>query len=119
MSYKWSLSGLADAEILRQSKWYLTEAADSGIELASRWNSRLQTALDQLAAAPRRFGFAPENGKWLPQHQIRQMLFRPWNSGVGWRVLYTIDEKAKLVTVLQVRHERRRYLHESEDEDAG
>jgi len=76
----------------------------------------LQTALEKLAVAPHRFGFAPENGEWFPQHQIRQMLFRPWKSGVGWRVLYTIGEESKTVTVLQIRHEHRRYLHESGDE---
>jgi hypothetical protein len=34
------------------------------------------------------------------QQQIRQMLFRPWKSGVGWRVLYTIDEAHKTLTIL-------------------
>ena len=40
------------------------------------------------------------------------MLFRPWKKGVGWRVLYTIDEDHRLVFVFQVHHERRRWLFE-------
>lgn len=68
-----------------------------------------------LPPVPHRFGFAPENGKWLPEHEIRQMLFRPWKSGVGWRVLFTIDEEQKLVTVLQVRHEHRRWFFEADE----
>jgi mRNA-degrading endonuclease RelE of RelBE toxin-antitoxin system len=47
------------------------------------------------------------------------VLARRHESGAGWRVLYTIDESAKLVTVPQIRHERRRYPHEIADEDAG
>ncbi len=53
----------------------------------------------------------------MPEFELRQMLFRPWKSGVGWRVLYTIDEKQKLVTVLQIRHERHPHLHDASDEE--
>ena len=84
--------------------------------MACRWNSGLQTALEKMAQAPHRCGFAPENGKWLPEYEIRQMLFRPWKSGIGWRVLYSIDEEQKLVTVLQVRHEHRRWMFEAASE---
>lgn len=117
MSYRWSLSSAADDGVLRQTAWYLTEIPDGGADLARRWNSLLQTALEKLAVAPTRFGFAPENGQWLPELQIRQMLFRPWKSGAGWRVLYTIDERKKLVTVLQIRHEHRLRMFEAEDEE--
>ena len=53
----------------------------------------------------------------MPEFELRQMLFRPWKSGAAWRVLYTIDEKQKLVTVLQIRHERRRHLHDASNEE--
>jgi hypothetical protein len=32
-------------------------------------------------------------------------------------VLYTIDERKNLVTVLQIRHEHRRRMFEAEDEE--
>jgi hypothetical protein len=53
----------------------------------------------------------------MQQHQIRQMLFCPWKSSVGYRMLYTIDEVPKLVMILQIRHEHRRWLFETEKED--
>jgi hypothetical protein len=73
--------------------------------------------LGKLAVVPEQYGMAPENGKWLPHLAIRQMLFRPWKSGVGWRLLYTVDEAAKKVTVLQIRHEHRRWMFEVEEAD--
>lgn len=115
MSYQWSLSPDADDCIFRQTQWYLVEVTDGGEELATRWIIGLEVALENLAKHPTRHGFAPENGKWLPELQVRQMLFRPWKSGVGWRVLYAIDENAKLVTVLQVRHEHRRWMQDAEE----
>jgi plasmid stabilization system protein ParE len=114
MSYQYSLNDDAEVEVLRQSAWYLSEIPEGGYDMACRWNSGLQTALEKLAKAPHRFGFAPENGEWLPEHEIRQMLLRPWKSGVGWLVLFTIDEEQKLVTVLQVRHEHRRWMFEGD-----
>lgn len=57
---------------------------------------------------------AAENGRWHPEVVIRRMLFRPWKSGVGWRVLFTVDEIRQVVTVLQVRHEHRPLLEEGE-----
>ncbi len=117
MSYRWSLSPAADDEILRQTQWYLDEVTDGGREIAARWNSGLELALEKLVKHPHRFGLAPENGKWLPDLETRQMLFRPWKSGVGWRVLFTIDEAAKLVTVVQVRHDHRLWMQDCGTED--
>ena len=115
MSYQWSLSPEAEEAIFRQMQWYLLEVGDGGAELASRWSKGLETTLEKFAENPHRYGFAPENGDWLPDLQIRQMLFRPWKSGIGWRVLYVMNEREKLVTVVQVRHEHRRWMHDSDD----
>lgn len=112
MSYKLTLSDEARRAIEEQLEWYGAEDAHGGTELASRWLDRLEAAVEKLAASPRRHGLAPENGRWHPELEIRQMLFRPWKSGIGWRVLFLIDEKRRIVTVLQVRHERRRWLFE-------
>lgn len=116
MNYRVKQSASGDAAIAAQVAWYQADERRGGEALAKRWLDLLHRSLAGLAETPTRHRLAPENGEWLPQHRIRQMLFRPWKSRAGWRVLFTIDEKAKLVTVLQVRHERRRYLHESADE---
>ncbi len=114
-SVKQALS--ADECVAAQVNWYREDEQRGGEALASRWFDLLHLALATLGNSPTRHGFAPENGKWMPQHEIRQMLFRPWKSGVGWRVLYTIDEAKKLVTILQIRHEHRRWLFEAADDE--
>lgn len=38
----------------------------------------------------------------------------PWKTPAAWRILYVIDEKEARVTVLQIRHERRRLLPDTE-----
>jgi hypothetical protein len=67
----------------------------------------LETALDMLGQHPERHGFAPENGRWMAGVSIRQMRFKPWKTPSIWRILYVIDEKARQLTVLQIRHEKR------------
>lgn len=119
MRYRVKQDAAADAGIVAQVDWYRADERRGGEVLAKRWVDALHKALRTLEEAPTQHRFAPENGKWMPEFELRQLLFRPWKSDVGWRVLYTIDEKAKTVTVLQVRHERRRYRHEGADEDAG
>ena len=117
MRYRWELSDEAKAAVERQAAWYESDVRHGGIELSERWVSALEPEYEKLAAEPRRYGMAPENGRWNVGVEIRQMLFRPWKSGVGWRVLYAIDEAHKLVTILQIRHEHRRWLFEAEDDD--
>ncbi len=116
MSYLWELSKPAKAAVERQLEWYESDQAHGGTELGDRWLASLERALEKLAIAPHHHGIAPENRRWNPQLEIRQMLLRPWKSGVGWRVIYTIDEDASLVSVLQIRHEHRRWLFERDDD---
>ena len=99
-----------------QLAWYRSDERHGGETLAERWFDALHVALAGLSSRPTSHRLAPENDQWLPELEIRQILFRPWKSGVGWRVLYTIDERKKLVTVLQIRHEHRRRMFEDEDE---
>ncbi len=117
MNFEVRQASSADECVAAQVEWYRSDENHGGDELALRWFDLLHIALATLSKNPQRHGFAPENGKWMPQHPIRQMLFRPWKSGVGWRVLYTIDEAKKLVTILQIRHEHRRWLFEAEDDE--
>jgi plasmid stabilization system protein ParE len=116
MSYLLTLADEAQRTIEDQLKWYEADEKHGGADLADRWLKRLESALHKLAASPHRHGPAPENGRWHPELEIRQMQFRPWKSGVGWRVLFVIDEKQRVVTVLQVRHERRRWLFDAESD---
>lgn len=116
MSCKLTLSDEAQRTIEDQIQWYEADEKHGGADLADRWLDKLEAALTKLATAPHRHGLALENGRWHPELEIRQMQFRPWKSGVGWRVLFVIDEKQRIVTVLQVRHERRRWLFEAEDD---
>ncbi len=115
MSCELTLSDEAQRTIEDQIQWYEADEKHGGADPADRLLEKLEAALTKLAASPHRHGLAPENGRWHPELEIRQMQFRPWKSGVGWRVLFVMDEKQRIVTVLQVRHERRRWLFEAED----
>lgn len=114
MIYSVKQAPSADACVAAQINWYRGNEQHGGEALALRWFELLHLALATLCKNPTRHAFAPENGEWMQQYEIRQMLFRPWKSGAGWRVLYTIDEARKIVTILQIRHEHRRWLFEDE-----
>ena len=73
----------------------------------------LEATLDTLRQHPKRHGFALENGRWLLDIPIPQPQFKPWKTPSAWRILHVIDESAKRVTVLQVRHESRPLLPET------
>jgi plasmid stabilization system protein ParE len=118
MSYQWELFDEATEAIERQMIWYESDERHGGVELADRWIGKLEPALDKMATSPRSHGMAPENGRWHPTLEIRQMLFRPWKTGIGWRVLYTIGESKKVVTVLHILHERRRWMHEAAEDES-
>ena len=110
MNYELRLSTEAERCIEEQLLWYEAAETHGGVEIADRWLDLLESALDTLSQHPERHGFAPENGRSMPEICIRQMRFKPWKTPSAWRVLYVIDEKAKRVTVLQVRHEKRPQL---------
>lgn len=116
MKYELSLAKEAQHTIEEQLEWYEADEQRGGKELADRWLALLELALNKLTSQPQRHGLAPENGRWRPELKIRQLQFRPWKSGVGWRVLFVVDERNKMVTILQVRHERRRWFFEGDDE---
>lgn len=113
MDYELLLSSEAERCIEDQLLWYEADESRGGVELADRWMDLLETALDTLSQYPERYGFAPENGRWMPGISIRQMRFKPWKVPSAWRILYTIDEQAARVAVLQIRHEKRPVLPES------
>jgi hypothetical protein len=93
-----------------QLLWYEADDRNGGIELADRWMDLLEMTLEQLRKHPERHGFARENGRWRADVAIRQIRFKLWKTPSGWRILYVMDEKARQVTVIQIRHEKRPLL---------
>ena len=112
MNYQLRLSSEADPCIKDQLRWYEAEETNGVGELAEQWLDLLETALDGLSQHPEQHGVAPENGRWMPGISVRQLRFKPWKTPSTWRILYVIDEDAKQVTVLQVRHEKRPLLED-------
>jgi plasmid stabilization system protein ParE len=74
------------------------EAADS--LAAAKWFNGLEEAILSLAELPRRCPVAPESRK--TKRSLRHLLYG--SKPDVYRVLYEIDEKAKSVWVLAVRH---------------
>lgn len=116
MDYELRLASEAERCIEDQLLWYEADETGGGAELVDRWLDLLEIALDRLSQHPERYGFAPENGRWMPGVSIRQMRFNPWKTPSAWRIFFVIDEGAARVTVLQVRHDKRRLLREGECE---
>ncbi|WP_395743173.1 type II toxin-antitoxin system RelE/ParE family toxin [Prosthecobacter sp.] len=100
---------------MEQIEWFESDENHGGEDLAQAWLLKLHKALAGLGQMPGKHPPAPENGRWRPEFEVRQLLFRPWKSGIGWRVLFVIDEPKRQVTVLQIRHERRRWMFEVEE----
>ena len=110
MNHELRISTEAERCIEDQLRWYEADEANGGVELADRWLDLLKAALGALGRHPERHGLAPENGRWMAEVAVRQVRFKPWKSSSAWRILYAIDEPARRVTVLQIRHERRPLL---------
>jgi plasmid stabilization system protein ParE len=110
MDHELRISAEAERCIEEQLQWYEADEANGGAELADRWLDLLTAALESLARNPERHGFAPENGRWMPDIAIRQLRFKPWKGASAWRILYAIDAPVRRVTVLQIRHEKRPLL---------
>lgn len=115
MSFELRILQEAERSIDEQLDWYKTQL-EEGTEFGNRWFHKLLEALNTLREGPERFGFAPENGRWKPDLELRQMKFRPWKTGSTWRVLFIVEEQRKIVTVVQIRHASRKRLYELDDE---
>ncbi len=113
MSYALKYSKTAEDQIEKQQLWYEADEQRGGLELSVRWIHGLFAAVETITAHPQRYPFAPENGRWMKRHSIRQLVYRPWQGKPGWRVLYVIKEKSKVISILDIRHESRRWLHDS------
>jgi plasmid stabilization system protein ParE len=96
----------AEQSIDEQIDWLYLSPWGDGKRLSEHWAGEFDKVLEALVTHPERNGFAPENGMLSPAAEVRQKRFRPWKGKPGWRVLFTTNETAATVTILQIRHER-------------
>jgi plasmid stabilization system protein ParE len=113
MNYELALATQARRHIREQRSWYRLNLED-GESLARRWTRELELALNGLCSQPGRHPPAHAKDQVQPDLVLRRMLFRPWKNGRGWKVIFAIDEVARIVTVLYIRHESRPPLAEEE-----
>jgi hypothetical protein len=114
MNWELRISSEAEACSNEQQQWYESDEKHGGAALANRWLALIEVAMGELCKRPEKHDFAPESARWRPELNIRQMRFKPWKTRSAWRVLYVPDETNGIITILQVRHEHRRWLFEAE-----
>jgi plasmid stabilization system protein ParE len=83
------------------STYYDYIAASSPMN-AGKWATGLYRKIDRLELFPRGLGTAREQPFF--DAELRQLIYK------SHRIIYTIDDKAKAVIVVQVRHAKRRPL---------
>ena len=96
------------SEDIHQALVWLGEQAPHKVE---EWFDSLESEIYSLETMPERCPLAPENGRWEPELELRQLLFDRYPS--IFRILFTVI--GDVVRILQVRHGARRYLFEAED----
>ena len=74
---------------------------------ATRWLQGMNLAIGGLEAMPRRCGSAREQAHFT--EEIRQLVYG------SYRIIFTIDDVAQIVSVVHVRHGRQRTVGESVD----
>jgi plasmid stabilization system protein ParE len=101
MAFRVSVSAKAKRDLDGILAWLLAEEAG---ETGLRWFQGLKNALASLANLPERCPLAPENRSF--SFEVRQLLYG--HKPHTYRILFTIE--ADTVTILHVRHGRRRRL---------
>jgi plasmid stabilization system protein ParE len=114
MSYDLILSKQFRTQVHQLRAWYHAEI-DDGVQLAHRWTRALDKCLDELCANPKRHGLVASFEQQHLEVPLRRMLFRPWKSKRGWRILFVVDDTTQTIEVLHLRHESRPPLS---DEDS-
>ena len=100
MRYEVVVQPAAEAELEEAYRYIWKDAP----ERAARWRKGLLRRAESLSRWPERCPLAPEDGAF--GFEIRHLV-------VGaYRLLFTVDEGARRVHVLHVRHGARRRLHE-------
>jgi toxin ParE1/3/4 len=96
------------SEDIDQALNWLREQAPQKVE---EWLDCLESEILSLQILPERCPLAPENGRWEPELELRQLLFDRYPS--IYRILFTVI--GDVVRILQVRHGARRYLFEVDE----
>jgi plasmid stabilization system protein ParE len=105
VKYKVELTPTAESE-LWQAFEYIHRRAPLN---AARWLKGIYKAIDSLELFPTRCGTARES-QYL-NADLRQFIFK------SHRIIFAIDDKAKTVRILYIRHGSMRAIGESHDED--
>jgi plasmid stabilization system protein ParE len=95
-SYTVLIPGPIEAKILEQAR-YIAVEGQSPLN-AGCWLDRVLSAVESLSTLPKRCPLAIENA--FRPYEIRSLNID------GFLVLFTVDEEAKTVLVLNVRHAR-------------
>jgi plasmid stabilization system protein ParE len=98
MAYEVRLARRAIADLRAIYKYIEAESSDA----ANLWFRGLESAIFSLETEPSRGPVAPE------RKHLRYLLYG--NKPHIYRILYAIDERAKIVSVAQIRHGARRPL---------
>lgn len=96
MNFKVEITDEAHAEAINAYQWIVAHGSPL---TAARWYSGLLKAIVTLQNFPERCPLAPENSEF--EDEIRHLLYQRSST---YRILFTIDEKARTVHVLHVRH---------------
>ena len=96
------------SEDIDQALVWIGEQAPHKVE---EWFDSLVSEIHSLETMPERCPLAPENGRWEPELELRQLLFDRYPS--IYRILFTVIKD--VVRILQVRHGALRYFFESEE----
>jgi plasmid stabilization system protein ParE len=83
--------------------------AQNSPQNARQWYEGLERAIDSLEILPMRYGLAPES-EYLGV-ELRHYLYK------SYRIIYRVEEAAKTVRILHVRHGHRRAIGEPVDPD--
>jgi plasmid stabilization system protein ParE len=99
MSFRVELTQRAQRDIAAIHAWLQSEQAG---EAGAKWFTSLRAAIDSLTLLPTRCPIAPESRE--SPVEVRQLLYgsRPH----VYRILFSIEQQ--VVTVLHIRHGRRR-----------
>ena len=89
---------------LREAFHYIYQRAPLN---AGRWLNGIRDAIETLEAFPTRCGIAPE-GKFVDA-ELRHLLFK------SHRIIFEVDEQARKVRILYVRHGSMRPVGEPND----
>lgn len=102
MAYRVEIAKSAEAQLEELYLWVVERAPHQG----TAWFNGLEQAILSLDQHPERCPIAPES--FDPDHPVRVLHYG--RSPHVYRVFFTVDDDAKAVRVLHVRHGARRQL---------